>query len=495
MRTSRAGLGLIVIVVLFAAAACGTSQEEDSQSPLRVERASCYQALDRYADVLAAAEAGDFDAPEHPNDSPFCSCTVGLADEVPLLVLRKSAESETIVTEAVEWVVSDPSVAVISPDGVLSFLTPGEVEVRVCVEGVCSEPFPVDAVEDPEVVQLEIFSNYYFPIPLFDDIGVGLPECFDCDFGWSLRLLVGSTENFFARGILETGSWVDLTDEVTWHSSVVPVAGIDDSGLLTALFEGSTEITATYEALTSNTVDVEVLAEAILVDLFIYRHSSSGILKVGAIDQLHADAYYDPPMPPMLRDVTEEVEWILSDLSRASVSPEGVLTGLAPGPLTIQAAYEGKTSNEISLEIWEESEMEYCDPENPNRAIWADEFNRVILETDCDIYPDQDVVSIRYTIEENQPHPWGILDPCLDLVVLGASDEIVRTLRFEGCGDLPFAVEAGMADVRDPVYQYSTIWDRKDDAGVAVPPGIYTLAGRFYIYYDPVVRLQVTLTD
>jgi hypothetical protein len=119
----------------------------------------------------------------------------------------------------------------------------------------------------------------------------------------------------------------------------------------------------------------------------------------------------------------------------------------------------------------------------------------VILETDCDTYPDQEEVTIRYTIEENQPHPWGILDPCLDLVVLDTTDEIIRTLRFEGCGDLPFAMEAGRADVRDPIYQYSTIWDRTDDAGVAVPPGSYTLAGRFYIYYDPVVRLQVTLTD
>ncbi len=492
MKTSRVGLRLIVIVVLFAAAACGSSQEEDSLSPLRVERASCYQAMDRYADVLAAAEAGDFDAPAHPNESPFCSCTVGLDEEVPLLVLRQSADPETIVTEPVEWEVSDPSVAFISPDGVLSFLIPGEVEVSACVEGVCSDPFPVDAVENPEVIQLEIFSNYYFPVPLFDDIGVALPDCFDCDFGWSLRLLVGSTETFFARGILETGSWVDLTEEVTWYSSAPSVAGIDASGLLTALSEGSTEITATHEALTSNTVEVEVLAEAILVDLFIYTHSGSGILEVGAIDQLHADAYYDPWM---LRDVTEEVEWMLSDPSKASVSPQGVLTGLALGPLTIQAAYEGKTSNEISLEIWRESPMEYCDPENPNRAFWADEFNRVILETDCDTYPDQEEVTIRYTIEENQPHPWGILDPCLDLVVLDAADEIIRTLRFEGCGDLPFEVEAGMADVRDPIYQYSTTWDRTDDAGAAVPPGSYTLAARFYIYYDPVVRLQVLLSD
>jgi hypothetical protein len=284
---------------------------------------------------------------------------------------------------------------------------------------------------------------------------------------------------------------VDLTAEVDWLSSEPAAATLGADGLLTAHAQGDTDVTATYESLTSNTVAVEVLDEAVLQDLYVYNQSWDGILKVGSIDQLHADAYYDPWM---VRDVTGEVTWIVSDPTVAAVGPEGILTALAPGFFTVKASFQGTVSMEIGLEVWDEIEMSYCDPAAPNRAFWSDEYNRVILESDCASYPAAGAqVSVRYTIEENQPHEWGILDPCLDLVVLDAGGQIVKTLRFEGCGDLPFALEAGAPADFDPIYQYSTVWDRTSDGGGPVAPGAYTIAGRFYIYYDPVVRLDITL--
>jgi hypothetical protein len=462
----------------------------DPMTPLRVDRASCEQAFGFYPEVLAGAEADSMPAPSSPVNSPFCSCTVGWADEVPLVALLSLGGMETPVAGPVQWSVSDPSVAVISPDGVVTFLVPGDVEVWACLEDVCSEPYPLTGLENPQVVSLEIFPDYFYPMPLFEDIGMPAPGCLGCMFEASLRILAGDTANFFARGILETGSWVDLTTEVGWLSSEPAAATLDADGLLTAHAKGETDVSATYESLTSNTVAVEVLDEAVLQDLFIYKQSGNGVLKVGSIDQLHADAYYDPWM---VRDVTAEVTWIVSDPAVAAVGPEGILTALAPGFFTVKAFYQGKVSMEIGLEIWDEIEMSYCDPAAPNRAFWSDEYNRVILESDCASYPAGGQVSVRYTIEENQPHEWGILDPCLDLVVLDAAGEIVKTLRFEGCGDLPFALEAGAQADFDPIYQYSAVWDRTSDSGAPVAPGAYTIAGRFYIYYDPVVRLGITL--
>jgi len=498
MEAKRTHVMLLALLALGIVLGC-SSKDETAQpaTPLRVERASCHQALGFYPEVLAGAQADAMPAPPSPTASPFCSCVVGWAEKVPLVALLTQEGEEARLTEGIRWLVSDPSLATVSPEGLLLFLAPGTVVVQACLEDVCSGPFPLSGLENPQVVALEIFpSSLFDPVPMLGDRGFaedGDAQPGDCPGGCfepSLRILLGDTANFFARGILETGAWVDLTHQVGWASSNPTAATLDEAGLLTAHALGETAVSAAYEGLTSNSVAVEVLDEAVLQEIFISKEGRDNILKVGSVDRLHADAMYDPWM---FRDVTGEAAWIVSDPAVAAVAPDGTLTALTPGFFTVRAEYEGKVSSELELEVWDEVDMTYCDPAAPNRSIWRDEYNRVILESDCANYPAPGEVSIRYTIEENQPHPWGILDPCLDLVVLDAAGRIVKTLRFEGCGDLPFALEAGAPAEFSPIYQYSTVWDRTDDSGAPAAPGAYTVAGRFYIYYDPVVRVGITL--
>jgi len=42
-------------------------------------------------------------------------------------------------------------------------------------------------------------------------------------------------------------------------------------------------------------------------------------------------------------------------------------------------------------------------------------------------------------------------------------------------------------------YQSLAFWDLKDDKGAIVPPGTYTLRGRFYLYYDPIIELPLVV--
>ena len=135
--------------------------------------------------------------------------------------------------------------------------------------------------------------------------------------------------------------------------------------------------------------------------------------------------------------------------------------------------------------------MAYCDPPRVNRAVWQDAFNRVVLESDCASYVPSQQAELRYTVTETQPHG-GIFDPCLDLYVY-QGDRRVRTIREEGCGD-PF-VAAGAPGREEAVlkYQLRAAWDLKDDSGASVAPGTYTIFGRFYLYYDPVVSLPITV--
>lgn len=460
---------------------------------LQVERLACYE-RNNYAFVPPLE--GQEPTLAALRDASFCSSRLLVGSETPLVaILSKADGSQEVLSGPLEWVLDGPpGSAEISEEGVLKALEWGDITVRVCADDFCSDPFPFSIIDDPEVVAIEIFPSIFFP-RIFLDAVVSLDAlCLHCPFWYELRMLLGDTAQFFAHGVLECGLFIDLTEDVQWRSSDPEVALVDAAGKLMASKEGSTTVTAQYGDLTSNEVQVEVLAEAVLTGLHLERQSLAGIIKVGGLEQFHAVAYYDPWMT---QDKTSEVEWILSDPSIGYVSEQGLFTALSPGVVTIQARYQGRLSdNQIEIEVWDEVEMEFCDPANPNRSIWEDTYNRVILETDCASYAWPDSVAIRYTIEEKFAPPWGILDPCLDLVILPeGSAEPIKTLRFEGCGDLPFDLARGAAETLEPIYQYLTSWDLTDDSGEPVPPGPYVVAGRFYIYYDPVIHLGITVLE
>jgi len=126
-----------------------------------------------------------------------------------------------------------------------------------------------------------------------------------------------------------------------------------------------------------------------------------------------------------------------------------------------------------------------------NRAEWSDAFNRVVLESDCATYTPPAVASLRFTVTERE-RPGGIFDPCLDLYVYRGA-ELVRTVREEGCGEPFLPAGAPAYDEEKLRYQSLAFWDLKDDKGALVAPGTYTLRGRFYLYYDPIIDLPIVV--
>src|SRR5215831_15321239 len=57
---------------------------------------------------------------------------------------------------------------------------------------------------------------------------------------------IGTMVQFSARAVLSNGATQSVTSQATWRSSLPEVAAVDDTGIVTGISVGSTEITATY---------------------------------------------------------------------------------------------------------------------------------------------------------------------------------------------------------------------------------------------------------
>jgi hypothetical protein len=310
--------------------------------------------------------------------------------------------------------------------------------------------------------------------------------CFEC--GYFLTLLQGDTVQFSATAHYDTGEWEDVTARVTWRTSDAAVMAIAAAGKGTATGPGDAAIDATLDDVTSAPLSLRVVDHATLQNLTIYMDGADRVIGVGAQAAFHAVGFYDVGFD---RSVSDQVTWHSSDESVGGFDATGVFTGRAAGNVTVWAALDGVESPRLPLEVFATSELGYCDPEHVNRGVWSDDFNRVTLESDCATYTTPDVVELRFSVTETQ-RPGGIFDPCLDLYAY-QGDRLVRTIREEGCGDPFLAPAAPGRDEAEVRYQLKAFWDLKDGAGATVPAGEYEIRGRFYLYYDPVVTIRVTV--
>ncbi|MCX8071120.1 MAG: Ig-like domain-containing protein [Candidatus Binatia bacterium] len=393
------------------------------------------------------------------------------------------------LTDLVEWIVEPASAARIER-GTLTALSAGPVSVRARYGGVVSDPLQLRVVERPTPVTLRIFAQG--PVPGVQQGGSdptvppGENPCLGCDY--VMTMLVGDRLAFSASVEYDTGEWEEVTQRVTWRSSNEAVAAFAEPGSLLALAVGQIRVDATLGELTSNTVGVRAVAEASVTGLYAYVESNDRVVAKGGSLFLRVNATYDLGF---VRDVTDEATWRSADETVGTFFRAGEFAGRAAGRTEVWAEFGGIASNRIPLEVFETSELEYCDAANVNRAVWSDAFNRVVLESDCNRYEIPAIVNLRYTVTEMQPHG-GIFDPCLDLYVYRGV-ELIRVLREEGCGQ-PFLSPAVPAS-EDEVLRYQTraFWDLRDQRGELVPPGVYRIYGRFFLYYDPVVYIDVTV--
>lgn len=391
------------------------------------------------------------------------------------------------ITTDVQWQVVPSDVADVV-DGLFTARVAGTATITASLGGVVSDATKIRVVDHPTPDSLSIYpANFGYVAVTGGPVSEGASSpCFDC--GASVTVLRGDLLKFQATVHYDTGEWRDVTDSVTWRSSNAGTAPIDSSGVMTAVQGGDVVIDATLDSITSNPVTVRVVNEATLQSIYIYPEGTDRVVSKGDQRFFHATGYYDVGIT---RDITADATWRSSDDSIGGFDSPGTFTGRAAGTVQVWAELDGQPSAPLSLEVFELTELAYCDANNINRAAWSDNFNRVTLESDCATYTEPGLVTLRYTVTETQPHG-GIFDPCLDLYVY-EGDQLVRTIREEGCGSPFLASNAPGAADAALKYQLRAFWDLKDESGAPVPSGSYVIYGRFYLYYDPVVKLPITV--
>lgn len=145
-------------------------------------------------------------------------------------------------------------------------------------------------------------------------------------------LRVGQTQQLAATLLDKTGATVSA-GAVTWKSAEPTIATVSATGLVTMLTTGSTAIQATIEGVTG-IASLQGVAAVATVSIA----SPTRPLAVGELFPLSFRTLDGSGNTLVARSVT----WVSSAATVATVSSEGVVTGIAPGTAVITATSEGR---------------------------------------------------------------------------------------------------------------------------------------------------------
>lgn len=233
--------------------------------------------------------------------------TIALGQTASAQVTLRDSAGNTIAGRTVSWSSSNPSVAPVSPTGVITGLaTGGPVTITAAIDGRSgSASVTVGAVP---VASISV-----------------LPS--------ALSLVQGTTGQLTATARDASGN-VLTGRSVTWSSSSTTVAVVSAQGLVTALTVGSSTITASVDGV-SATVNVSVTAAPVAA---VIVTPATVTLTVGQTTTLSASPVDAGGVPLANRSVT----WSSGNTGVATVDNTGRVTAVQAGTAVISATSEGR---------------------------------------------------------------------------------------------------------------------------------------------------------
>ncbi len=157
-------------------------------------------------------------------------------------------------------------------------------------------------------------------------------------------LLTGAKQQFLASCTYDDGKTGAVKD-VAWTTSNAAVIYINDSGMATAVKEGSASISATYKGISGSTTVSVVVSP---LNSLRVTPSNPVITVNQATQQFAATGSFADGVE---RDITASVQWTSSDTSIATISSTGLATAVGTAGTTTIKAASGNISDSTTLTV------------------------------------------------------------------------------------------------------------------------------------------------
>src|SRR6266550_4647296 len=236
------------------------------------------------------------------------TATIRVGQTMQLTATPKDSAGSTLAGRTVTWASSNTSVASVSGSGLVTSVVAGTATLTATSEGK----------DGSAVVTVTL-------VPVAS-VAVA-PATASVRGGQTVQLT--ATPKDSAGGTL-TGR------VVTWGSNNTSVATVSGSGLVTSVAAGTATLTATSDGQAGSAVVTATLVPVASVAI----SPATATILVGQGLQLTATPKDSAGGTLTGRTVT----WTSGNTSVATVSPSGLVTGVAPGSANITATSEGKTS-------------------------------------------------------------------------------------------------------------------------------------------------------
>ena len=159
----------------------------------------------------------------------------------------------------------------------------------------------------------------------------------------TVKTAVGTSHQFAAYGIYTDGGERNITTSVTWSSSPLAVATINNAGRATGITPGNATITAT-DPTTNLSMSATLNVTSATVTAIVVSPVGQTIAPLTSLSYAALGEFSDGTT----QDVTADSIWSSSDTAAATVTttaPNGVASGVASGSTTITATLGGVSGN------------------------------------------------------------------------------------------------------------------------------------------------------
>ncbi|WP_133407677.1 beta strand repeat-containing protein [Parashewanella tropica] len=223
------------------------------------------------------------------------------------------------ISNRVNWTSSDDNIATVSNAGLVTGVNEGSVTISAALDGVSSNTINTTITAAViNNIQIQATPN-------------SAPK--------------GNTVQYNAVGNFSDGTSRNLNTQVSWTSSDDNIATVSDSGLVSAVNEGSATIRANIGSL-GGSASIQVTA-AVLDSIQVTPTTPISVID-GLTQQLTATGTYSDSTTA---NITSTVNWNSSDTNIATVTPSGLLRGANVGQATVHASLSGQTSNDITVNV------------------------------------------------------------------------------------------------------------------------------------------------